>query len=191
MSLCVELTLTGARVLVAGGGRLALRRCRQLLGEGALVRAVSPAFVPAFDGLPVERIDGPYRESLLEGCLLAAAAATPQVNRRLAEDAAARGILTLAAAPEQGARARVLKSARQGQVLVACSTGGAFPALGAHLIESLRGAAAPYAARLPLLSRLRRLLLARGDAQARALLAQLPEKSEEELERLLLTLEKK
>ena len=184
MSLCVELTLEGARVLVVGGGRLALRRCRQLLAEGALVRAVSPDFLPDFDSLPVERACASYEPSFLGGCLLAAPAASAEVNRRVALDAAARGILTLAAAPGQAARARVLKSAKEGEITLACSTGGAFPGLNEPLLASLREAAAPYAARLPRLRRLRALLLARGDEASRALLISLPTKSEEELANL-------
>ena len=184
MSLCVELTLEGARVLVVGGGRLALRRCRQLLAEGALVRAVAPDFLPDFNSLPVERVSASYEPSVLDGCLLAAPAASAEVNRRVALDAAARGILTLAAAPGQEARARVLKSAKEGEITLACSTGGAFPGLNEPLFASLREAAAPYAARLPRLRRLRALLLARGDEASRALLISLPTKSEEELANL-------
>ena len=184
MSLCVELTLEGARVLVVGGGRLALRRCRQLLAEGALVRAVAPDFLPDFDSLPVERACASYDLSFLGGCPLAAPAASAEVNRRVALDAAARGILTLAAAPGQEARARVLKSAKEGEITLACSTGGAFPGLNEPLLASLREAAAPYAARLPRLRRLRALLLARGDEVSRALLISLPTKSEEELANL-------
>ena len=113
MSLCVELSLEGARVLVVGGGRLALRRSVQLQQEGASVCAVAPEFLPAFDRLHgIERRIAEYEAPFLDGCILAAAAATPEVNRRLAADAEARGILTLAAAPEQGARAHVLKSER-------------------------------------------------------------------------------
>ena len=185
MSLCVELSLEGARVLVVGGGRLALRRCVQLQQEGASVCAVAPEFLHG-----IERRIAAYEASFLDGCILAAAAATPEVNRRLAADAEARGILTLAAAPEQGARAHVLKSEREDGILLACSTGGAFPALSASLLDSMRKAASPFADRLPLLRRLRRLLLDRGDEESLILLAELPEKSKEELAVLLQSLEK-
>ena len=185
MSLCVELSLEGARVLVVGGGRLALRRSVQLQQEGASVCAVAPEFLPAFDRLHgIERRIAAYEVSFLDGCILAAAAATPEVN------AEARGILTLAAAPEQGARAHVLKSEREDGILLACSTGGAFPALSASLLDSMRKAASPFADRLPLLRRLRRLLLDRGDEESLILLAELPEKSKEELAVLLQSLEK-
>ena len=192
MGLCVELFLEGARVLVVGGGRLALRRCVQLQEQGAVVLAVSPEFMPAFESLHgIERRTAAYEASFLEGCVLAAAAATPEVNRRLAADAEARGILTLAAAPEQGARAHVLKSEWEDGSLLACSTGGAFPALGGQLLGALRETAAPFAARLPLLRRLRRILLDRGDEASLTLLAELPEKPEAELAALLEALEKK
>ena len=191
MSLCVELSLEGARVLVVGGGRLALHRSVQLQQEGASVCAVAPEFLPAFDRLHgIERRIAEYEAPFLDGCILAAAAATPEVNRRLAADAEARGILTLAAAPEQGARAHVLKSEREDGILLACSTGGAFPALSASLLDSMRKAASPFADRLPLLRRLRRLLLDRGDEESLILLAELPEKSKEELAVLLQSLEK-
>ena len=73
---------------------------------------------------------------------------------------------------------------------MACSTGGAFPALSASLLDSMRKAASPFADRLPLLRRLRRLLLDRGDEESLILLAELPEKSKEELAVLLQSLEK-
>ena len=185
MALCVQLFLEGARVLVVGGGRLAARRARQLRGEGARVTVLSPSFLPELETCGFDRIRAPYSPASLEGCLLAAAAAAPEVNRRLARDAAARGILTLAAAPGEGAAARVMKAGQEGVVTIACATGGAFPAANGQLLADLRRAAAPWAEKLPLLGEIRRLLLAQEGDTAGPLLRGLAEKPAGELEALL------
>ena len=83
MSLCVELSLEGARVLVVGGGRLALRRSVQLQQEGASVCAVAPEFLPAFDRLHgIERRIAEYEAPFLDGCILAAAARGKQEQKK-------------------------------------------------------------------------------------------------------------
>ena len=185
MALCVQLFLEGARVLVVGGGRLAARRARQLRGEGARVTVLSPSFLPELETGGFDLIRAPYSPDCLEGCLLAAAAAAPEVNRRLARDAAARGILTLAAAPGEGAAARVMKAGQEGVVTIACATGGAFPAANGQLLADLRRAAAPWAEKLPPLGEIRRLLLAQEGDTAGPLLRGLAEKPAGELEVLL------
>lgn len=92
------INLRGARVLVAGGGKVAARRVDALLGFGASVRVASPALCPALekqlgrDGLEWLRTE--YQADLLDGVTLALAATdNREVNRRIGLDARARGIL--------------------------------------------------------------------------------------------------
>lgn len=186
MAFCVQLFLKGRRVLVAGGGRLGLRRARQLAREGAAVTVVSPRFLPEFEGNGWELIQDFYSPVYLDGCFLAAAATgDPKVDQRVVREASACGVLALAAGTDEAADLRVLKSSEEGGLLLACSTGGAFPALNRPLLEEMKRAAAPFAARLPLLRQLRQQLLARGDGASRALLPRLASLNEEELRELL------
>jgi len=43
------LDLTGRTVVVVGGGRVGLRRCRTLLEAGARVRLIAPSVLPELD----------------------------------------------------------------------------------------------------------------------------------------------
>ena len=53
----VNLKVGGERVLVVGGGPLALHKARSLRKAGARVRAVSPSFTPGFRRLKIERLE--------------------------------------------------------------------------------------------------------------------------------------
>ncbi|MCR4817660.1 MAG: precorrin-6A reductase, partial [Fretibacterium sp.] len=86
------LDLEGRRVLVAGGGNVALRRTTTLLKCGARVRAVSPVFRDDFPR-EAERLLRPFGPGDLEGAALAVAASDDrEVNRQVGREARARGI---------------------------------------------------------------------------------------------------
>lgn len=89
--------LRGQRVLLVGGGKVALRKARLLTRAGASVRCVSPEIDHELAQM-LERSGGEWRmqnydTEQLAGVLLAVAATPDEaVNRRVAEDAAARGV---------------------------------------------------------------------------------------------------
>ena len=56
MSIAIALHLQGKRVLIIGGGAVALRKARQFADEQALVTVLAPSFISAFDALAVRRI---------------------------------------------------------------------------------------------------------------------------------------
>src|SRR5437667_3613888 len=105
------LNLTGRTVVLVGGGRVATAKLQQLLAVGARVRVVAPdvsAEIRSLGGRPVQgRRDGqPERlapqidivERLftpgdLDGAWLVVAAATPEVNRAVADAAEPRHVL--------------------------------------------------------------------------------------------------
>jgi uroporphyrin-III C-methyltransferase/precorrin-2 dehydrogenase/sirohydrochlorin ferrochelatase len=131
------LTLTGRRVVLIGGGRVAAGKLRQLLDVGADVRVVTPDIHPDIEraGVPVER--RPFRAADLDLAWLAVAAATPDVNRQVAEAAEARHIFVNAVDDPANATAFLSGVVRRDGVTVAISTNGAAPALAGLLREAL------------------------------------------------------
>src|SRR5215475_1422807 len=139
------LDLTGRRVVVVGGGPVALRRARGLLAAGALVHVVAPHVLPELVSLGVALHRRSYADGDLDGAWLAQACTDdPAVNAAVAAEAERRrvpcvradaGTPTAAAAggaatarirgPGTGtASASTPAVARSGDVTVAVSAGG-------------------------------------------------------------------
>src|SRR5258708_33070159 len=87
----IFLNLTGRSVVLVGGGRVAAGKLQQLLVAGARVRIVAPDIAAAtvdvvVTGAPrVEIVPRAFVPSDLDGAWLVVAAATPAVNRQVAE----------------------------------------------------------------------------------------------------------
>ena len=125
-------------VLVAGAGKVALRKVKGLLAAGARVTVVAPQCAAAFEDLPVRRLRRRFRASDLRGAVLAFAATNDRAaNHRIAEAAKARGIFVNVA--DSAAECGFLVPARmeRGGVQVAVSTGGVNPRLAAELRRKL------------------------------------------------------
>lgn len=130
----IVLRLGGRRVLVVGGGEVAVRRAAGLLAAGARVVAVSPAFSPGFARLEparaVTRVRRPYRTGDVAGASLVVAATDDRrVNARVGADARRAGVWVNVA--DDPARSDFIVPAvvRRGGFLLALSSGGASPAL--------------------------------------------------------------
>ena len=83
--------LNSRKVVIIGGGRIALRRARMLVAFGAQVTMIAPEFAAVPEG--VTTIQRPYAPGDLKGAYLAAAATNNrQVNRQVGLDADALGI---------------------------------------------------------------------------------------------------
>jgi precorrin-2 dehydrogenase/sirohydrochlorin ferrochelatase len=138
----VFLNLTGKLCVVVGGGAVAARKVAALLESGAKVRVVSPELVPELREMVregrLEYLAKAYGSEDLAGALLVIAAVSPPaVNRRVASDCAAEGILlNVADAPDLG-NFIVPALFRRGPLAVAVSTGGAAPALARRLCKEL------------------------------------------------------
>ncbi|MDV7209796.1 siroheme synthase CysG [Azotobacter beijerinckii] len=89
--------LKGRRVLLVGGGEVALRKARLLADAGAMLQVVAPQIEVALVELVLERggrcLVRSYAAEDLDGCVLAVAATDDhEVNARISGDAQGRGV---------------------------------------------------------------------------------------------------
>jgi uroporphyrin-III C-methyltransferase/precorrin-2 dehydrogenase/sirohydrochlorin ferrochelatase len=131
------LNLTGRDVLLVGGGRVADAKLRQLLAAGARVRVVAPAVVDGIRAAGVAIDERGFDAADLDGAWLVVAAATPEVNRAVADAAEARRIFVNAVDDPANATAFLSGVVRRDGVTLAISTSGDAPALTSLLRESL------------------------------------------------------
>jgi len=131
------LNLTGRDVLLVGGGRVAESKLRQLLAAGARVRVVAPAIATSIREPSVVLVERGFEPADLDGVWLVVAAATPAVNRVVAEAAETRRIFVNAVDDPANATAFLSGVVRRDGVTLAISTSGDAPALTALLRESL------------------------------------------------------
>jgi len=133
----IFLNLAGRDVLLVGGGRVAEAKLRQLLAAGARVRVVAPAISSTIRGAGVDTRERGFDPVDLDGAWLVVAAATPEVNRLVADAAESRRVFVNAVDDPANATAFLSGVVRREGVTLAISTSGDAPALTALLRESL------------------------------------------------------
>jgi precorrin-2 dehydrogenase/sirohydrochlorin ferrochelatase len=176
------LSLEGKPCLVVGGGAVALRKVRSLLGAGAEVTVVSPEFCEELRQLAgVRRVERTFDEGDAAGALLVYAA-TDDATANSAVAAAARKQRALVNVVDTPAECDFIvpSTLARGELTISVSTGGASPALARRLRLELEEQFPPaYADFVALLAELRREVLATvGDAARReAIFRRLAEKS--------------
>jgi len=134
------LNLTGRTVVLVGGGGVAASKLQQLLAAGARVRVVAPAISAAIAGADPARVqlfERPFEASDLDEAWLVVAAATPAVNRQVAEAAEARRLFVNAVDDPANASAFLSGVVRRDGVTIAISTSGEAPALTALVREGI------------------------------------------------------
>ena len=131
------LKLHGRRVLVVGAGPVAASKLAGLLAAGADVTVVAPDVCPQIraSGVPVKQRG--FAESDLEGVWYVVAAATPDVNARVARAAESRHLFVNAVDDPPNATAYLGGVVRRAGVTVAISTSGHAPALAGLLREGV------------------------------------------------------
>ena len=137
--------LTAQRVLVVGGGEVALRKVALLERSGASVYLVAPDVLPELKGrADVGLMNLAIREFIpsdLEGARLVIVATSRRaVNRWIASLSEARGIPVNAVDDREASRFIVPAIIDRDPVLVAISTGGTSPVLARRLRERLEAA---------------------------------------------------
>ncbi len=117
----IALKLEGLSVLVVGEGEIVDAKVEALREAGALVRLRPGRFLPED----------------LDGCWLAVAAADPEVNRRVADEAKARRVFVVTLDEPALATAYGVAVVRSGGVTLGIGTDGEAPALAALVREAL------------------------------------------------------
>lgn len=123
------LRLSGRRVLVVGGGRVAQRRVPALLEAGAVVTVVSPSVTPALDDLiAAGRITWsarPYEVGDCDGAWLVQACTDDRsVNTAVAAEAEAKRVWCVRADDKDASAAWTPASGRVDEISVAVTAGG-------------------------------------------------------------------
>jgi uroporphyrin-III C-methyltransferase/precorrin-2 dehydrogenase/sirohydrochlorin ferrochelatase len=127
----------GRRVVLVGAGPVGAGKLTQLLAVGADVRVIAPDVHPdiAASGVPVER--RAFAPTDLDEAWLVVAAATPAVNRQVAEAAETRRVFVNAVDDPPNATAYLGGVVRRDGVTIAISTSGEAPAVAGLLREGL------------------------------------------------------
>jgi len=133
----VFLKVSGRQVLVVGGGPVAASKLAALVGAGALVRVVAPTVVPEIEAERVVIEQREFTPSDLDDVWFVVAAATPEVNREVADAAESRHVFVNAVDDLASASAYLGGVVRKGGITVAISTDGRAPALAGLLREGL------------------------------------------------------
>ena len=117
--------LAGRRVVVVGGGAVAVRRLPDLLAAGAQVTVVAPEFDPAITGLDITIEHREFVPADLDGAWLALACTDDvTANATVAAAAESRGIWCIRADDSARSRAWRPATAQVDEVTVAVSAGG-------------------------------------------------------------------
>jgi uroporphyrin-III C-methyltransferase/precorrin-2 dehydrogenase/sirohydrochlorin ferrochelatase len=135
MPLFVNLSVR--RVVLVGGGRVAVAKLKLLIAAMADVLVVAPTVDAEISAAGVPVVLRPFVPADLDGAWLAVAAATPEVNREVAAAGEARRVLVNAVDDPGNATAFLGGVVRRGGMTLAISSNGEAPALTALLKEAL------------------------------------------------------
>jgi siroheme synthase-like protein len=154
----VFLNLQGRPVTVIGGGEVAERKVESLAEAGASVTVISPRLTSRLESLAAEkriRVERrPYAAGDSAGAVLVFSATDdPEVSAAVFQDAAKAGVLVNTADDPARCDFIMPSVARNGEIAIAISTGGASPGLAALLRRKIEELIGPeYAALAELLS---------------------------------------
>jgi precorrin-2 dehydrogenase/sirohydrochlorin ferrochelatase len=158
--------------VVVGGGTVAESKIRSLLDSEATVRVVAPSVTPTIDAWTgasrVEpRLKAYATDDLTGAFLVVAATSSPEVNRRVFQEAQAQGILCNAVDQPDECDFYYPAVVRRGSLQIAISTEGLSPALAQRLRQELEAQFGPeYGVWLEWLGRVRQVV--RGGAHPAA-----------------------
>jgi precorrin-2 dehydrogenase/sirohydrochlorin ferrochelatase len=134
MQFPINLNLAGRRVLLVGGGRIALRKAQQLLACGADLTIISPEIVDEFLDMGVSVIQRCYESGDVSGFrLVVTATGNLAVDQQIFDECEELGIWVNSADDPDRCTFTLPAVHRQGSVMVTVSTGGASPALSSYL----------------------------------------------------------
>lgn len=139
----IELHPAAGRVLIVGGGEVALRKARNLVDGGFEVHVVAPSILPELAALPGVTVDlREFAETDITAAqpawaLVLACTSSRTVNRGVGELARERAIPVLVADSQDESTFFTPATLRDGGLQVAVSTGGADPRLAREIRERI------------------------------------------------------
>jgi siroheme synthase-like protein len=131
------LDLRGRRVLVVGGGPVALEKAREIAAHGAELCVVSPELRPGLAELAAEVRQRGFEPSDVDGAFFIIAAAPPPVNRDVRRAAEARARFVVAVDDVESCTAYGAARLVRGGLSIAISSDGRAPALVALLRRAI------------------------------------------------------
>jgi siroheme synthase-like protein len=132
----------GRDCLVVGAGVVASRKARELLDHGALVTAVAPEACDELRGWAAEGeltwLERSFRpEDVLGRLVVVAASGVPSVDAAVARSGTEQGVLVNSVDDPANCSFFTTATVSRGSLIVAVSTGGAAPAVSAHVRRRL------------------------------------------------------
>lgn len=167
----ILMELDDRRALVVGGGGVAERKVRTLLGCGARVQVVSRELSPGLkalaDGGRLQWLGREFEESRLDGAVLVIAATSDaDLNRRVGGACRERGIPVNVVDQPADCTFIVPAVVRRGDLLLAVSTSGKSPALARAVRRELEERFGPeYGGFLAIMGDVREAVLSQGRVQ--------------------------
>jgi precorrin-2 dehydrogenase/sirohydrochlorin ferrochelatase len=163
--------LQGKKVLVVGGGKVALRKIETLLARGACVQVVARELTAELQELrragKIEFLGDEFHETFLKGAFAVFAATDDAfLNRRVSRAAQQRSLLVNAADQPADCNFIVPSVLSRGDLCIAVSTSGKSPAFARKVrLELERHFGEEYGFFLNLMGNLRKEVLRRGLSQ--------------------------
>ena len=135
----IFLKLSGRKVVLVGGGRVAAAKLESLVETGAQLLVIAPEVRAELQrpGISIQRRE--FAPADLDGAWLVIAASSGEVNRQVAAAAEERQIFLNAVDDPDSGSAYMGGVVRRGGVTLAISTSGQAPALAGLLREGLDG----------------------------------------------------
>ncbi len=134
----VFLKLGGKRVVIVGGGNMALEKLPALIEAQADIYLIAPQIKPEIRQLErVTLIERPYREGDLQGAWYVVSAAPPEVNREVSAEANERQVFVNAVDDLRHADVYLGSIITRGAFTIAISSNGGSPALTALIRRGL------------------------------------------------------
>ena len=164
----VVLSMKEKNVLVVGGGSVALRKVRKLLGAGANVTVVSPQVVSGIERMVQEArlllCRRPYERVDLKGAdLVISATDNREVNRQILQDASEERVWSSTVDDGDEGDFQFAAEATSGGVRLAVSSGGKCPGFAQYVRDSLLDRLGPeVGVALEVVSELRARFLSQG-----------------------------
>jgi len=138
----INLKLSGKKVLIVGGGKVAYRKAKRLLEAKAEITLVSPTVIDNLKDLILANNIKYYQrefkeEDILDTCLIFAATDNRRVNSLIANLADKNNLLVNVADSLEESTFILPALIKQGDLLLTVATGGNLPALSKRIREEL------------------------------------------------------